>query len=215
MSVVTVVDYGVGNLFSVSRALERCGAEVFLTDTVAGIDAAERLILPGVGAFADGMQGLRERGLVAPLQRYARSGRSLMGICLGMQMLLDYSQEFGNHEGLGIIPGSVVNVPALTPAGRLHKIPHIGWSGLQPSAGRPDWHGTVFEHTKPGSAAYFVHSYMAAPLDPLHRLADCDYNGVTVSAAIMRDAVVGCQFHPEKSGEVGLAVLARFLAGAN
>lgn len=213
MSVVTVVDYGVGNLFSVSRALERCGAEVLLTDTAAGIEAAERLVLPGVGAFADGMQGLRERGLVAPLQAYARSGRPLLGICLGMQMLMEYSQEFGNHEGLGIIAGSVVNVPALTPSGRLHKIPHIGWSELRVPAGREGWQGTVLEALGPGSSAYFVHSYMSVPVDPACRLADCDYDGVTVSAAIARDAVTGCQFHPEKSGKVGLAVMRRFLQG--
>jgi len=213
MSIVTVVDYGMGNLFSVSRAVERCGAEVVLTDTAAGIDDAKWLILPGVGAFADGMQGLRSLGLVEPLRRYAASQRPLLGICLGMQMMLEVGLEFGSHEGLGLIPGSVESVPTLTPSGEHHKVPHIGWSGLQLPPGRNGWNGTILRNIEPGAATYFVHSFMAVPTDPAHRLADADYDGIAVCASIARDLVVGCQFHPEKSGEVGLTILKTFLEG--
>src|SRR5215510_6456576 len=108
---VTVIDYGIGNLYSVQRALESCDAAVSMASDAAGIDASERLVLPGVGAFADGMQGLRERGLIEPLRRYAASGRPLLGICLGMQMLATVSEEFGSHEGLGVIPGRVLAIP--------------------------------------------------------------------------------------------------------
>lgn len=211
MNTATVVDYGIGNLFSVRRALEHCGAKVIMTDTPSGIEAAERLILPGVGAFADGMEGLRQRALIEPLRRYALSGRPLLAICLGMQMLLEYSYEFGVHEGLGIIPGNVVGIPALSASGLRHKIPHIGWNRLKLSEMRFSWLGTPLSAVSEGEAVYFVHSFMADPKDPLHRLADCDYNGVLLSAAICKDRITGCQFHPEKSADVGLRVMTTFL----
>lgn len=211
MSVVTIVDYGIGNLFSVSRALERCDAEVILTDSAAGIEGAERLVLPGVGAFGDGMAGLRQRGLVEPLRRYAQRDRPLLAICLGMQMLLEYSYEFGVHEGLGIIPGKVIPVPPLNAEGRRNKIPHIGWNNLRVSGGRSSWTGTPLSPLSEGDAAYFVHSFMADPTNRTDRLADCHYNGVAVCAAVSRGRITGCQFHPEKSGPTGLSVLQRFL----
>src|SRR5436305_6508308 len=132
---VTVIEYGIGNLYSVSRALERCGGEVTVTADSVQIEAASRLVLPGVGAFADGMRGLRERGLVEPIRRYAASGRPLLGICLGMQMLATASEEFGVHAGLDLIPGRVVAVPHRTVEGRPHKIPHIGWTALRAPRG--------------------------------------------------------------------------------
>jgi glutamine amidotransferase len=207
---VTVIDYGIGNLYSVGRALEHCGAEVAFSDDPAAILATERLVLPGVGAFADGMRGLQERGLVEPIRRYAASGRPLLGICLGMQMLASVSEEFGEHAGLGLIPGRVQPVPALSTDGLPHKIPHIGWSALRPPAGT-SWQGSILEETPPGSAVYLVHSYAVVPEDPSHRLADCVYGGHRIAAAIRHGAISGCQFHPEKSGEVGLSILARFL----
>lgn len=213
MTAVSVIDYGVGNLFSVARALEHCGASVTMVQDAAGVAAADRLVLPGVGAFADGMRGLHERGLVPALRAYAAAGRPLLGICLGMQMLLEGSEEFGEHEGLGIIPGKVVSVPPTGLDGRPHKIPHIGWNALQPSASRATWAGTALRGISPGACAYFVHSYMAAPTHASDRLADCLYDGRIVSAAIARDGVIGCQFHPEKSAATGLSVLAVFLEG--
>jgi glutamine amidotransferase len=210
MSTVTVIDYGIGNLFSVRRGFEKCGAEVRFAETAADVAAAERLVLPGVGAFADGMAGLRERGLDEAVRRYAASGKPLLGICLGMQMLLTRSEEFGSNEGLGLIAGNVVAIPATTIAGLPHKIPHIGWTALEPAA-ESDWQSSIFANTAPGSAAYLVHSFTAVPTDSRHRLADCHYNGRLISAAIRAGNVYGCQFHPEKSGTVGLQILDGFL----
>lgn len=209
---VTVVDYGIGNVFSVGRALERCGAEPVLSADPRSIEAATRLVLPGVGAFADGMRGLHERGLVEPIRRYAASGRPLLGICLGMQMLAEVGEEFGEHEGLGLIAGRVRPVPAVDVEGRSHKIPHIGWSPLMPALGR-SWQGSILAGTAPGTAAYLVHSFAVEPDDPACRLADCLYGGHRVTAAVQLDNVSGCQFHPEKSGDAGLRILARFVGG--
>lgn len=207
---VTVIDYGIGNLFSVGRALEHCGAEVTLTSDPALIERAPRLVLPGVGAFADGMQGLRDRGLVEPIRRYAASGRPLLGICLGMQMLATASDEFGEHEGLGLIPGRVVPVPCVTTTGARQKIPHIGWNSLvAPEA--TSWTDTLLSETAEGTAVYLVHSYAVTPSDPAHRLAECIYGGHRISAAVRRGRIVGCQFHPEKSGPAGLQMLSAFL----
>lgn len=209
---VVVVDYGIGNLFSVRRALEHCGAKVNLSSDPEVIARAARVLLPGVGAFGDGMAELCRRGLDEAVCEVAGRGAPLLGICLGMQMLLDESDEFGRTLGLGLIPGRVVPIPAVNTEGRAHKIPHIGWNELVLPPGRENWEGTPLADLVPGTAVYFVHSFMAQPDDPAHRVADCRYGGHAVSAAIGRDNVFGCQFHPEKSGELGLKVLRRFLA---
>jgi imidazole glycerol-phosphate synthase subunit HisH len=208
---VTVIDYGIGNLFSVSRALEQCGAQVRVSGDLHDIDAATHLVLPGVGAFADGMQGLRERGMIEPLRRYAASGRPLLGICLGMQMLATVSEEFGEHEGLGLVPGRICPVRSTDLEGRPLKIPHIGWSALSPARDGA-WHGTPLAGTPVGAAVYLVHSFHMVPEDPADLLAECRYGGYSVTAAIRRGAVFGCQFHPEKSGPVGLDILKAFVA---
>lgn len=207
---VTVVDYGIGNLFSVRRALESCGGRVQLTSDRGAIEEAERLVLPGVGAFADGMQGLRERGLTEAVVRVARSGRPFLGICLGMQMLATVSEEFGEHAGLDVIPGRVVPVPRCTVDGRHHKIPHIGWTPLSPA---PDahWGASPLNETEPGTAVYLVHSFHVLPDDPAHLLASCEYGGHAITASIAAGKVFGCQFHPEKSGAEGLRMLHAFL----
>lgn len=209
---VTIVDYGIGNLYSVQRALEHCGANVCITSAPHGIDSADRLVLPGVGAFEDGMKGLRERSLVEPLRRYAASGKHLLGICLGMQMLATMSEEFGLHEGLGIVPGRVVAVPAATVAGQPQKIPHIGWTALLRPRPDCDWRGSILEFTPEGTAVYVVHSFAVVPHDPAHRLADCEYGGHRLCVALRKDNVFGAQFHPEKSGPAGLGMLSRFLS---
>jgi glutamine amidotransferase len=211
MPTVTIIDYGIGNLLSVTRAFGHCGADPILSGTTEGILAAERLVLPGVGAFADGMAGLRERGLVDAVRQYAASGRPFLGICLGMQLMLDRSDEFGSHEGLGLIPGRVTAIPPTAADGSPHKIPHIGWNFLELPSPSASWSGTVLEGIAPGAAAYFVHSFTAMPDDPAHRLADCRYNGRLIAAAIRSGNLYGCQFHPEKSGEVGLAIVRNFL----
>lgn len=209
---VTVVDYGLGNLFSVQRALEHCGGAVVLSSDPDAIVRAPRVLLPGVGAFAGGMAELKSRGLDQALREVARRGTPLLGICLGMQLLLDESEEFGLTPGLRIIPGSVVPIPSVTVEGLPQKIPHIGWNELQPTAGRQGWEGTLLADLRPGAAVYFVHSFMAQPAEASDRIADCSYGGHAVSAVISRGNVTGCQFHPEKSGELGLGVLRRFLA---
>jgi imidazole glycerol-phosphate synthase subunit HisH len=206
---VTVVDYGIGNLHSVTKALRHEGAEVTVTADARDVPVAERLVLPGVGAFADGMRGLRERGLVEPLRAYAEAGRPLLGICLGMQLLLGESEEYGRHEGLGIVPGRVAEIRRE----KGFKVPQIGWNRIYaPSGG--SWQGTLLDRVDEGAMVYFVHSFTAVPDREEDRLADSLYAGQRVSAAVRRGSVSGCQFHPEKSGTVGLTILRRFLAAA-
>jgi len=208
---VTIVDYGSGNLLSVARALEQCGAQQVLSHDPVAVQQADRLVLPGVGAFADGMQGLRENILIESIQEFAATGRPLLGICLGMQMLASNSEEFGMHCGLDLIPGRVVPVPAMDVDGTPQKIPHIGWTDLvEPELGR--WRGTMFQGTVAGTSVYLVHSFHLVPDDPAHRLADCYYGGHRIAAAAQRNNIIGCQFHPEKSGAAGLRLLSAFLA---
>lgn len=206
---VVVIDYGVGNLLSVSRALEFCGASVILTSDPEKISRAERVVLPGVGAFGNGMQVLAELGLDIVVKAVAEHGIPLLGICLGMQMLFDESSEFGTTKGLGIIPGKVVAIPPRTTAGEPLKVPHIGWNALVRST-LADWHDSCLSGTAEGEAMYFVHSYMAVPANQSHRVADCVYGGHVVAAVVEKSNVIGCQFHPEKSGEAGLRILKEF-----
>lgn len=210
--VVHIVNYGIGNLYSAVRAVEKVGGEARLTSDPAEIASADRLLLPGVGAFASCANTLRSTGLAEPVVAFAATGRPFMGICVGMQLLFDYGLEFGKHTGLGLIAGHVERIPAQDAAGS-RKVPHIGWSGLSIPAGRKDWNGTILEGIAPDEdAAYFVHSYNCVPDDPSSRLAEADYDGFSITAAVARDNIVGCQFHPEKSAEVGLRIIARFLA---
>lgn len=212
MNQVLVADYGVGNLLSVCRAFEACGASVDLTGDADRIARAERLVVPGVGAFGDCMGELRRRGLVEPLRGFVASGRPMLGICVGMQMLMEVGEEFGEHEGLGVVPGRVRAIPGTRADGQPHKIPHIGWSELLMPPSTNSWDGTILEGVEPGSTCYFVHSFTAEPLDERNRLADCDYHGRRISAALRAGNVFGTQFHPEKSGETGLRILRNFLA---
>ena len=207
---VTVIDYGVGNLLSVQRGLEHCGAEVILTANPEKILSAERVVLPGVGAFANGMQALENLDLVAVIRELAQRKIPLFGICLGMQLLLEESDEFGITSGLGLIPGRVISVPNFSISGKMQKIPHFGWSALQPSNADACWKHPLLQDNNIGDAAYFVHSFMAEPSDNKDRVADCVYGGHKIAAIISREQITACQFHPEKSGEVGLKILRRF-----
>jgi imidazole glycerol-phosphate synthase subunit HisH len=209
---VAVIDYGVGNLLSVRRALEHCGARVTVTGERQAILGAQRVVLPGVGAFATGMAELRRRGLDAVTHEVAARGIPLLGICLGMQMLLSASEEFGDTSGLGLIPGRVIALSPSASDGQALKIPHVGWNALLPAAGRQNWTGTLLHEVRPAEAVYFVHSFAAQPSDPRDRVADCVYGGYAIAAVLARGHLAGCQFHPEKSGEVGLRVLRGFLA---
>lgn len=208
---VVIIDYGVGNLLSVQRGLEHCGAVVTITSDPGVIFSASRVVLPGVGAFGDGMAELRRNNLDMVVKEVAARGTPLMGICLGMQMLLDESEEFGITAGLGLIPGRVVPIPPVTSDGQPQKIPHIGWNALVHSKECQSWKKTLLENVDTGESVYFVHSFMANPTNPTHRIAECVYGGVAVSALIGRGNVYGCQFHPEKSGEIGLKMLRRFV----
>lgn len=209
---VVVVDYGVGNLLSVTRALESRGADVTVAGDAQAIPAAERLVIPGVGAFADGMAELERRGLVQPIRDYAATGRPLLGICLGMQLLFSESEEFGYHRGLDILAGKVAAIPNQAACGKWRKTPHIGWNELRLPPGRRTWESTLLAGLAEGTATYFVHSFAAVPTDPTIRLADCDHEGFAISAAVQQGRICGCQFHPEKSGKTGLSIVDNFLS---
>ena len=211
MNEVVVIDYGIGNLYSVKRALEYCGAKVILTDDADVIINSTRVILPGVGAFKNGMNGLEAKGLIPVLKEYARNGNFLLGICLGMQMLATSSEEFGAHLGLDIIPGHVGKISNLGSNGVTHKIPHIGWTELIKTDQNKEWNNTILSGQKLSDSVYIVHSYAVTPDNPDYRLADCLYNGLKISAVIKKGNIYGCQFHPEKSGKVGLEILRKFI----
>ena len=206
---VSVLDYGIGNQLNVLRALEHCGASVRVVQRAsAGEEDAPRLVLPGVGAFGDAMVELRARGLDDLVRRFAQTGRPFLGICVGMQVMLEAGEEMGEHQGLGLIAGRVRAVPATGIDGKPHRIPHIGWRPLEPAS---SWESTILADVQPRERVYFVHSFSAEPQDPAARLAEVDYDGVRLCAAVRRDSLYGCQFHPERSAETGLNVLRRFL----
>lgn len=208
---ITIIDSGIGNLFSISRALETVGAEIEITSDAKTIAKAQHLILPGVGAFSTGMSGLHEQELDTAIIEHSQSGKPLLGICLGMQMLMSSSEEHGNHQGLNLIPGQVKKIPNRTIEGNTHKIPHIGWNALQPPSEKRSWKNTILENTIEGDAIYFVHSFFVTPDSFDDALAITYYGGHKISAVVNRGNVYGCQFHPEKSGKTGLNILKRFV----
>lgn len=208
---ITVVDYGIGNILSVQRAFEYCGAQVIISDKPQVIKDSDYLVLPGVGAFADGMKGLSDRGLIEGILDFAAQERPLLSICLGMQMMMGESEEFGLHEGLGLIPGRVVRIPDQDVQGLRQKIPHIGWNSLEVPREKETWNGTILEGVEVGATVYFVHSFTAVPENLSNRLADTYYNGQLISAAVQSGFLYGCQFHPEKSGVTGLKIIHNFI----
>ena len=199
---IAIVDYGVGNLFSLRSSFAAIGAEITVTDDPCVLRAADKIVLPGVGAFEDAARKLRESGLDTVVIEEARAGKPLLGICLGMQMLFEYSYEYGKHKGLGLIPGSVRPIADVIPADL--KIPHIGWNAL--SFGEKKH--SLFRYLEEGDHVYFVHSYYAAECEE-SVIARAEY-GAPLTAAVARGNVMGCQFHPEKSGRVGLSILRAF-----
>lgn len=201
---LAVVDYGVGNLFSLTCSLRALGAEAAVTGDEAVLAQADRIILPGVGAFGDAADALCSSGLDQIVLREAQAGKPLLGICLGMQLLFDYSAEYGRHEGLGLIPGSVQPIRPVVP--RLYKVPHMGWNGLHFPKDRPV--DPLFRYIEEGDCVYFVHSYAGTDCGA-HTIATAEY-GPELTAAVARDNVYGVQFHPEKSGPVGLNILKAF-----
>ena len=198
---IAIVDYGVGNLFSLCSSLEMIGAESVVTSDPAVLHAADKIILPGVGAFEDARRKLKESGLDEIVISEAKAGKQILGICLGMQMLFEKSYEYGSHEGLGLVKGSIVGMQDRLPDGFM--IPHIGWNSLNIKKKHP-----IFKYVNEGDYVYFVHSYYGENCDEA-LLATTDY-GREITAAVALDNVTGTQFHPEKSGEVGLAILRAF-----
>jgi imidazole glycerol-phosphate synthase subunit HisH len=208
---IAIVDYGLGNLFNVERGLRAAGAEPWITSDPADLDRADGVVLPGVGAFGQGMQNLDHAGLTPVLQRLARAGKPTLGLCLGMQLLMDESEEFGRWPGLGLIPGRAVRFD-FQDESRV-KVPQIGWNTIHEAtaSGSPSWDGTLLHGLEEGSYLYFVHSYWVQTATAADCLAEAEYGGTTFCAVVARENVMGCQFHPEKSADAGLAILKSFL----
>ena len=199
---LAIIDYGVGNLFSLQCSLKRIGAEAVVTSDENIIRASDRIILPGVGAFGDAVKKLRESGLFEVVIEEAENGKPLMGICLGMQMLFEKSYEYGEHEGLGLIEGEIVPLKGEIPNDL--DIPHMGWNALKFHKGKNE----LFKYINEGDCVYFVHSFFGVGCDS-SLIASAQY-GIDVTAAVAKGNVYGCQFHPEKSGDVGLNILKAF-----
>ena len=198
---IAIIDYGVGNLFSLVSSFKAIGVEAVVTDEEKVIAAADKIILPGVGAFGDARRKLAETGMDKLVIREAQKGKPIMGICLGMQLLFEKGYEYGTHEGLGLLKGEVVTMEGVVPAG--YKIPHIGWNSLIFKKETP-----LFANIKNGDCVYFVHSFHA--IDCKESLVATAEYGKEITAIVQKDNVFGCQFHPEKSGDVGLKILKAF-----
>lgn len=210
---IVVVDYGIGNVFSVCNALRQIGAEPELTGDLNAIRSADRVILPGVGAFAHAMDALNSGGISDALRDFVAKGRPFLGICIGMQVLMQRSTEFGLTDGLGFIEGTVERIDAAGPDGTILRVPHIGWGEVVPAEGIASgaWNHSIVGG---GDAQefYFVHSYHALPTHVSDRHAFVNYGGNRVTAAVQRDNILGVQFHPERSGSAGLNLLQRFVS---
>ncbi|MBE6562286.1 MAG: imidazole glycerol phosphate synthase subunit HisH [Ruminococcaceae bacterium] len=199
---IAIVDYGVGNLFSLKSSFAAIGVETVVSGDEKILKSADKIILPGVGAFSDAAAKLKATGLDAFLKEQAASGKPLMGICLGMQMLFDRSYEYGCHEGLGLIPGEVRPISEVIPNDL--KIPHIGWNALKFTENKTE----IFKYINDGDHVYFVHSFYGTKCES-YVTANAEY-GAPLCASVQKDNVYGCQFHPEKSGKTGLAILKGF-----
>lgn len=210
---VTLLDFGMCNMLNVARALEHVGGDVHVTEDPADAVKAERLVVPGVGAFSECMKALTSLGHGDAIRMFVATGRPMLAICVGMQILFEGSEEFGDAAGLGLLPGRVRAIPNVTTDGSPQRVPHIGWNHLvTPESGR-SWNGTLLaKHVSDSPAVYFVHSFAAQPLNAGDRLADCEYGGHRISAMIQRDNIVATQFHPERSGLTGLGMLQEFIA---
>jgi glutamine amidotransferase len=199
MTKIIIIDYGVGNFRNVQKAFQAIGAEAEISDSVEAIRQADALVLPGVGAFGDAIDNLRGRGLDQPVLEAAVAGKPLFGICVGLQLLFEESEEMGRHVGLGLLPGKIVRFPAgLT-------VPHMGWNQIEPVRQHP-----LLNRVGPGDFAYFAHSYHAAPAEPTHVVAYTDY-GQKFASIVAKENVWAIQFHPEKSQQVGLQLLRNFV----
>ncbi len=205
---VAVIDYGMGNLFSVERACEHAGLNAVITADKSIIMNSEGVILPGVGAFGDAMDSLKRKDLISPIKDVVKEGKPLMAICLGMQLLMSESEEFGHHKGLNIIEGSVVRFPEKNREGEKIKVPQVGWNRIfQPSSGdRTYWNKSPLKNIMSGEFMYFVHSYYTIPLDKGAILSTTTYEGTQFCSGILWQNVFACQYHPEKSAAEGIKI---------
>ncbi|GFM38112.1 imidazole glycerol phosphate synthase subunit HisH [Desulfovibrio psychrotolerans] len=209
MNTVHIIDYGIGNIFNIRRAVADAGGNPVLTSRPEDLAAADKVILPGVGAFGNAMQSLALNGMDEAIKTFVTSGKPLLGICLGMQLLFSRSDEFGDHTGLDLVPGSVERLPITDGS----KLPHIGWSKLLcPTEEATAWNEGLFKGLTMESYAYFVHSFAAKPLSPEHVLSYSSYGHSLFCSTVSRDNVWGCQFHPELSFNTGKAIFQNFLA---
>lgn len=209
---VTIIDYGLGNLLSVQRGFEFFNAKVTITSDPKVILASQRVVLPGVGAFPQGMKSLNDLELVSTIKELAMQGTPILAICLGMQLLMDEGEEFEITAGLGLIPGRVVAIPKRSEKGNLQKVPHIGWNSLVPADNESSWESTLLKKNISGDFMYFVHSFMAVPKKEENCLADTFYIDQKIPSVVSKDNITGCQFHPEKSGPQGLKILSSFIS---
>ena len=211
MTSAVIIDYGIVNLKNIYRGFESVGARVESSVDPNRVRKADRVVLPGVGAFESGMKELQALGMDEAVKHVADAGRPILGICLGMQMLLETSAEYGRHQGLGLIGGSVLPIPTGEEEPLRRKIPHIGWNALQHPHHGGDWANSCLRRTPVDTFFYFVHSFMVVPDDDTHVLGQCAYEGLRLTGAIKKGDVTGLQFHPERSGPAGLEVLRNFV----
>jgi imidazole glycerol-phosphate synthase subunit HisH len=206
---IAVIDYDCGNMYSIIRALDRFNVNTTITHDIDTILSADSLILPGVGSYAEGMRKLNERNLIKPVIEFAQNGKPLLGICLGMQLLVDSSEEFGFHEGLGLISGKTI---LLRPKIK-EKIPHVGWNSIYRTDFQPEnaWENTVLNNIDKENEFYFVHSYAVFTSKPEDCLAITKYGDIEFASVIRKNNVFGCQFHPEKSRKIGIDIIKNFL----
>ena len=204
---IVLVDYGIGNVKSIINAFENQGEKIFLSRDRDIILGADGVVLPGVGAFSHGMNNLNKYGLVDILKDYVKTGKPLLGICLGMQMLLEESEEFGITKGIGLIKGKVIKLP-VEQTNKV-KLPHISWSEIQIK--KIEWKNTILTDIEIGSDMYFVHTFVAKPHNEDEVLSTAEYSGVELCSSLKKDNVYGCQFHPEKSAKHGLTIIKNFI----
>lgn len=207
---ISIVDYGVGNLLSVARAVSSCGIDPKIVKTPEEIKAADKILLPGVGSFGHCMDELIKRDLKDAVKEYINSGKYLLGICVGMQILHSVGEEFGNTPGLDIIPGKVTKISAKGDKGQ-HKIPFIGWAKINHDETQNSKTQNLFEGIDRDSSFYFVHSFSCVPENQENILSTYNYNGLNITALVGKENVFGCQFHPEKSAAAGLKLIDNFI----
>ena len=204
---IAIIDYGIGNVRSILGAFENQGVDVLLTNNKDEILKSDGLVLPGVGAFSHGMENLKSYDLVDAIKEYAISDRPFMGICLGMQLLFEESEEFGETKGLGLILGKVVKLP--TKDSQNETLPHVSWNEL--NSNKAPWENTILTDIEEGSDMYFVHSFIAQPRDSDNILSTTEYSSHHFCSSVKKDNIYGCQFHPEKSGPTGLKIINNFI----